>query len=95
MDPRTSQDYRLIQVFVSMNGVFETYIALGQNKFACTCPGFRARSWCKHCEFITGRAKDGYALELIPNHAPLTDEVSQDAEQFRSWVIRNTKVVEI
>jgi len=95
MDLRSAQDYRLVQVFVSENGVFETYIALGENKFACTCPGFRARSWCKHCEFITERAKDGYALELVTHHRPLTDEISEDAEKFREWVIRNTKVMEI
>jgi hypothetical protein len=94
VDIRTSANYRLLQVFISGNGVFEVYVHLKKKTYRCTCPGFRARRWCKHCEAVGAKAlaEEGYSLPIRQGAPPLDDDTMADAGKFRDWVIHNGKV---
>lgn len=95
MDIRTSPNYRLLQVFLSENGVFEVYVNLRQKTYRCTCPGFRARRWCKHCEAVGQQVLaqgGGYTVPARPDADPLDEDTMLDAQKFRDWVIHNAKV---
>jgi hypothetical protein len=97
MDLRSSSEYRLLQVFVSENGVFEVYVNVADDErgFACTCPGWRARRECKHIAYVSKKvmeASGGYGITVKTGAAPLEDEVMDDAQRYRDWVIHNAKV---
>jgi hypothetical protein len=94
MDLRTSPNYRLLQVFLSMAGVFEVYVNMKKKTYRCTCPGFRARRWCKHCDVVGEKAlsENGYALPVKQGAPPLDDDTMLDAVKFRDWVIHYGKV---
>lgn len=97
-DLPTSNEHRLLQVFISPRGagVFETYIHLGTSDLHCTCPGYRLRRHCKHVEFVGERIHEegGYGISLVSKNAPdLTPEIASDPERFREWVIDNMRVL--
>lgn len=95
MNIRTSPRYRLLQVFVSEKGVFEVYVNLRSKVYCCTCPGYRARSWCKHCEAVGEKflASGGsYNVPVSPDAEPLDDDIMCDPVRFREWIIHNAKV---
>ena len=94
-DLHTSEAHRLIQVFLSGNGVFEVYINVAYRNFACTCPGFRARMVCKHTRFVREKyeAGDGcYPANLRKGAKPAEPLNLTDAGKFREWIINNTQV---
>lgn len=92
-DLRTSDQHRLIQVFLSGNGVFEVYIHVTYKNFSCTCPGFRARMVCKHTAHVRQRYEAGggsYPTRLRNGAAPVAE--LGDPVKFRQWVIDNARV---
>lgn len=94
-DLAKSMQYRLIQVFLSPNGVFEVYIHVTLHNFACTCPGYRARMVCKHTRHVRERyeAEGGcYPAKLRNGAAPQDSLVLDDSEKWRQWIIDNARV---
>ena len=92
---RTSEDHRLIQVFVSENGVFEVYIHVELKAFACTCPGYQARCSCKHQRHVRERyeAEQGcYPARLRKGAKPKDTLRLDDNEAWREWIIDNALV---
>ena len=95
MDIRRSPAHRLLQVYVSGNGVFEVYVNMKTKRYHCTCPGFRARRWCKHCEAVAQKylaAGGGFSVSVCDGATPLDDEIMLDAVKFRDWIIHYAKV---
>lgn len=92
---RTSKDHRLLQVFLSGNGIFEVYIHARTKAWACTCPGFNARSQCKHVTFVQTRyieRGNSYPVALKQGAEPQNIEMLSDHDAFRNWVIANARV---
>jgi hypothetical protein len=94
------RDLRLVQVFLSQTqtpgpGIFEVS-ADEDGGLYCTCPGYLARSSCKHTKFVNARI-DGnngnYPLE-ISNRA--TDDDAADAKRsnkaFRAFILKFGKI---
>lgn len=94
-DIRSSPRHRLLQVFLSGQGVFETYVSLDRSEFVCTCPGWRARRECKHIAYVTDviLQSDGAYGVHVTQDEPLDEPTVGDPVKFRDWVIRNAKVV--
>ena len=100
VDVRTSEEFRLIQVFLSAEGrgVFETYVSTVENEMACTCPGFYYRRFCKHTEFISN------TIKTTPGNTynvTITDDGDMDAMpsfdapalDFRRWMLDSARVI--
>jgi hypothetical protein len=98
VDVRTSESYRLIQVFLSAEGrgIFETYVSTDDNAMVCTCPGFYYRQHCKHTEYIEDTIKstpgNTYNVQVVtPNGGDFPDV--DTAAEFRAWMLDHCRVV--
>jgi hypothetical protein len=94
-------DTKLVQVFLSQSqtpgpGIFEVSVD-DDNKFYCTCQGYKGRNTCKHVKFVQARVKsnggDNYPLEFS-SRATKDDvfKAKQSKEEFRDFVIRFGKI---
>jgi len=93
-------DLRLVQVFLSKTqtpgpGIFEVS-SNEDGVLFCTCPGYKARSSCKHTKFVSARTStnDGhYPLEISSR---ATDEdvlkAKKSNDAFRDFVIKFGKI---
>jgi len=94
-DLTKSKQHRLVQVFLSPNGVFEVYVHVEYHNFACTCPGFRARMVCKHTAHVRMQAEaagGGYPAKMKKNAEQVNPQVLADADRWRQYIIENARV---
>jgi hypothetical protein len=91
---------RLVQVFLSQTqtpgpGIYEVSSDLDGGLY-CTCPGYRARSLCKHTKFVDARIKsnDGnYPIEISSKATKAEAKKAQRSnEDFREFIIRYGKI---
>lgn len=89
--------WRIAQVFLSSNtaalGIFEVYISGDGCTVRCTCPGYEARSTCKHVDHVNKVLADNdgeYPIEMTggPDLSDL-DFDSMSDEDFRNLVVRH------
>lgn len=91
-----TEDFRVIQVFLSSHGVFETSISTEADAFHCTCPGWEALHRCKHVAYVQKKIReDGghYHLEITGATKEEITEAMQDAARFREFVISKSPIV--
>ena len=93
-------DLRLVQVFLSQTqnpgpGIYEVSSNESGDLF-CTCPGYRARSVCKHTKFVNARIdsnKGHYPLEISSRATEEdTAKAKRSNQDFREFVIRFGKI---
>ena len=93
------QGNKLVQIFLSESlnpgGIYEVSYT-PEKTFICTCPGFAARSHCKHVKFVDAKVKannGSYPLQISPK---VTDEIADKAtespEAFREFLIKYGKI---
>lgn len=88
--------WRIAQVFLSSNstalGIFEVYISSDGLTVRCTCPGYEARTTCKHVDHVNKVLADNdgeYPIELTdgPDLTELDFDTMSDAD-FRHLIVR-------
>lgn len=89
-------EWRSVQFFLSARGVFEVKIDLESDDVHCSCPGFEARSVCKHSRFVVEKAKSNngtYPLK-VSTRAPMSEikNITDSEEAFRKFVIKYGKI---
>lgn len=91
---------KLLQVFLSPESapapaISEVYM-IKDGDLTCTCPGFRARSSCKHIKLVKERidGNDGaYPMEVsVRATQEDADAASESDTAFRDFVVKYGKV---
>lgn len=92
-------DWRLCQVFLGRDEriprVFEVYVDVESLvAFRCSCPGWRLRHECRHCDVVACNWAAGKPFTVMSkvNTKP-PREVVNDPEAFRNWIYENTNVL--
>jgi len=90
-------EWRLVQVFVGLDGVSEVSIASHDNRKAnCTCEAFSKSARCKHTVFVKIRMSenDGNYNVQIPESVSDEDAIDamMDPEAWRVFVRKYAKV---
>lgn len=92
----TKAEWRTVQFFLSARGVFEVEIDLESDSVRCTCPGFEARSSCKHTRKVVSRARDNGGVYPLQVSSRATNNETKDAnestEAFRDFVVKYGKI---
>lgn len=90
-------DWRLVQIFLSDDGVFEVEAdAEDYAKMRCTCPVSAGSRRCKHIKLVRKRINenDGTYRIQIPND--ISDEAimeaMEDPDMFRELIIHHSKI---
>jgi hypothetical protein len=95
-------DTFLVQIFLSHKpdspgpGIFEVSIAKDSLTLYCTCPGYIAKSVCKHTKLVQGRMdKNGGIYPYKFDRKFTVEEInaaSTDTAKFRELVIQHGKI---
>lgn len=94
-------DWRLCQLFLGRREfdprVFEVYVDVASappGVFRCTCPGWRLRRHCAHCDVVARNWAAGKPFRIRPQvRVKPPREVVGDPEAFRSWIYESTDVL--
>ena len=89
---------KLVQIFLSQSsslGVYE--VSITEDKvFICTCPGYVAKSSCKHVNFVKSRVKNNQGVYPLEISTRCTDEDAEKAmdspESFREFILKFGKI---
>ena len=89
-------EWRTVQMFLSIRGIFEVEIDLESDEVRCNCPGFIARNVCKHSRMVVDKARENggiYPLQ-VSSKAPTTETkvANSTPEAFRDFVIKYGKI---
>jgi len=90
-------DWRLVQIFLSEDGVFEVETdADDYTKMRCTCPVSNGSRRCKHIKLIRKRINDNDGTYRIQLPSDISDEAimeaMEDPEMFRELIIHHSKI---
>lgn len=90
-------DWRLIQIFLADEGVFEVEAdADDYTKMRCSCPVSNGARRCKHIKLIRKRIDDNDGTYRIQIPSDVTDEMvmeaSEDPELFRELMLHYSKI---
>ena len=95
------QEVRLIQIFLSgeidshIFGVFEVSADSKRNLF-CTCPGYVAKSLCKHTRVVKDRIESNSGAYPFRWTKKLSTEdiidAMNDVSEFRSLMLKYSKI---
>jgi hypothetical protein len=91
-----ASEWRTVQMFLSLSGVYEVEIDINNTVAKCSCPGFASRGSCKHVRLIMDRIDENggtYPLK-VSSKAPqgAANEANESREAFRNFVIKYGKV---
>ena len=82
-------DLRIVQAFLSRRGlaVFSVSYDVARAELLCDCPGFEARTRCKHVAWVMEQTVNtgGRFNIRVPNHVTLD---ARDPVQYRELVLR-------
>ncbi len=83
-------ELRLVQVFLSRRGynLFEVSFDPVNEVLVCGCPGFGARSSCKHVRHVIQRMAESDGAYCIEVPANTTSEDLQSPRGYRHMVLR-------
>ena len=93
-------DARLIQLFLSKASspsiiCAEVYIVGNSDNVICTCPGFTARSSCKHVDHVRQIMKDNdgwYPVKLDIDSLSESDGIPSSTKEFNEFMRTHGKV---
>lgn len=89
--------WRTVQIFLSPRcNVFEAEVDQSNGAVRCNCPGFKARSTCKHTRFVKARIEgnNGTYPLMLSTRTP-KDRVSiatRSRSEFRDFVIKYGRI---
>ena len=90
-------DWRTIQFFLSVRGVFEVQIDLESDGARCNCPEFKSREGCKHSRYVVKkiRGNNGVYPMKVSSRAS-QEEIKRanesTADEFREFVVNFSKI---
>lgn len=89
-------DWRTVQLFLSVRGVFEVEVDLATSDVRCNCPSFTTRSSCRHANLVEVRMDENggtYPLK-VSSKAPAGEatRARDSAKEFRDFVVKYGKV---
>lgn len=90
-------DWRMVQLFLSDEGVYEVELDMNDNRNQrCNCPKFAKRNNCKHIRWVERKINDdgGHYSIQIPYEVDeeIANEAFASAENFRAFVIEHARV---
>ena len=78
--------WRLVQIFVDLDGVSEVSIAThDKKKISCTCPGFSSTARCKHVRYVRASMAENNGEYIVQ----IPDSVSEE-DALRAMLSEDT-----
>lgn len=90
-----SDDWRVVQYFLSKHGVDSVEIQGDYKEHRCSCTSFQARRRCKHVNFVRDATRvngGNFPMQLKGISREAVAEAHKDATVFRALVARHAKV---
>lgn len=92
-----SMEWRVVQLFLDDKGIHEFELDINDNRnVRCSCERFRRRTNCKHVAWMDDaidRAGGHYTIQVPEVDEQLDlDEVMNDYDDFRDFIIKYAKV---
>jgi len=89
-------DWRTIQFFLSVRGVFEVQIDLESDSARCNCPAFVARNVCKHSRYVVEKIKGNNGIYPMKVSSRASQEeikrANESSNAFREFVVNYGKI---